>query len=160
MRPVLQPGIRHEMRFTVPESRTVPALYPESEEFRAMPAVFATGYLVGLLEWACMQAIRPCLDEATQLTLGTHIDVSHRAATPPGLTVTVNVELLEVRERRLRFAVAAHDGLDLISSGHHERTLVERCSFDERVARKRARVGGSTAAGPDQRPMFSGAMDM
>jgi len=160
MRPALQPGLKHEMRFTVPENRTVPALYPESSEFSAMPAVFATGYLVGLLEWACMQAIAPCL-EAPELTLGTHIDVSHRAATPPGLTVTVNVELLEVRERRLRFAVAAHDGVDLISSGHHERTLVERGSFDERVARKRARVlGGSSAAGRDQRPMFSGAMDM
>ena len=43
-------------------SKTVPALYPESPEFVAMPEVFATGFLVGFLEWACIKAINPHLD--------------------------------------------------------------------------------------------------
>lgn len=136
MRPPLQPGRVHELRFVVPPAKTVPALYPESEEFRAMPAVFATGYLVGLLEWACMQAIRPCLDEALQISLGTHIDVSHRAATPVGLEVSARVELVCVEGRRLRFQVQAHDGHDLVSEGWHERVLVERPRFEARLQAK------------------------
>jgi fluoroacetyl-CoA thioesterase len=47
----LRPGIEHELRFRVPSSKTVPALYPEAPEFLVMPEVFATGFLVGLLEW-------------------------------------------------------------------------------------------------------------
>lgn len=62
MKETLRPGIRYEHRFTVPPSKTVPALYPESAEFVAMPEVFATGFLVGFLEWACIKAINPHLD--------------------------------------------------------------------------------------------------
>ena len=62
MKASLKPGIRYIHKFTIPESKTVPALYPESEEFVAMPAVFATGFLVGFLEWACIKAINPHLD--------------------------------------------------------------------------------------------------
>src|SRR5690606_28716342 len=54
MKPTLQPGLTFTFRYTVPPTRTVPHLYPESELFRAMPEVFATGYLVGLVEWACI----------------------------------------------------------------------------------------------------------
>jgi fluoroacetyl-CoA thioesterase len=50
MKEILKPGIVYEHRFVVPSSKTVPALYPESEEFAAMPEVFATGFLVGFLE--------------------------------------------------------------------------------------------------------------
>lgn len=55
MKDTLKPGITYEHKFVVPPSKTVPALYPESEEFLAMPEVFATGFLVGLLEWACIK---------------------------------------------------------------------------------------------------------
>lgn len=51
MKDSLRAGIEHEMRFVVPESKTVSNLYPESEEFGAMPEVFATGFFVGLIEW-------------------------------------------------------------------------------------------------------------
>ena len=53
----LKPGIHYEHRFVVPVNKTVPALCPEAAEFLAMPEVFATGYLVGLLEWACIRAM-------------------------------------------------------------------------------------------------------
>lgn len=132
----LQVGIEHEMKFVVPQSKTVPNLYPESEEFSAMPEVFATGYVVGLLEWACMQAINPHLDFPRELTLGTHINVSHEAATPPGLEVTVRVKLTQVDGRRLVFEVEAHDGIDIISRGTHERFIVDAKRFSERAANK------------------------
>lgn len=141
MKDTLVPGIRHVHSFTVPASKTVPALYPESEEFVAMPEVFATGFLVGLLEWACILALKPHLDWPQEQTVGTHIDVSHSAATPPGLTVTVSVELLAVEGRKLRFAVEAHDGVDLISQGLHERFVIDRAKFVARTAQKQIGAG-------------------
>ena len=55
MTPTLRPGLSHRFSYKVPENKTVPHVYPEVADFRAMPAVFATGYLAGLLEWTCMQ---------------------------------------------------------------------------------------------------------
>ena len=102
-----------------------------------MPVVFATGFLVGLLEWACIKAINPHLDWPQEQTVGTHIDVSHEAATPPGLEVTATAELIEVEGRRLVFVVGAHDGIDLISKGRHERFVTNKEKFDVGLAGKR-----------------------
>jgi fluoroacetyl-CoA thioesterase len=132
----LKPGIRYEHKFIVPPTKTVPALYPEAEEFTAMPEVFATGFLVGFLEWACIKAINPHIDWPREQTVGTHIDVSHLAATPPGLEVTANVELLAVDGKKLVFAVEAHDGVDLISKGRHERYIINKEKFDAKVGAK------------------------
>ena len=137
MKESLKPGIRYEHKFVVPSSKTVPALYPESEEFLAMPEVFATGFLVGFLEWACIKAINPHLDWPKEQTVGTHIDISHQAATPPGLEVTATVELIEVSGRRLVFAVEAHDGIELISKGRHERFVIDKEKFDAKVGKKK-----------------------
>lgn len=133
MKDTLQPGLRYVHSFQVPPSKTVPHLYPESPEFTAMPAIFATGFLVGFLEWACIKAIEPYLDWPREMTLGTHIDVSHEAPTPPGRTVTATVELLEVDGRRLVFAVEAHDGVAVISRGTHQRHVIARDRFLERL---------------------------
>lgn len=137
MKDTLKPGISYEHRFIIPKSKTVPALYPESPEFVAMPEVFATGYLVGLLEWACIKAVNPHLDWPKEQTVGTLINVSHEAATPPGFEVTVTVELIKVDGRRLVFAVEAHDGIELISRGLHERFVIVKEKFDAKVAGKR-----------------------
>jgi len=137
MKDTLQPGLTYEHRFVVPASKTVPALYPESSEFAAMPDVFATGFLVGLLEWACIKVIEPHLDWPREQSLGTHIDVSHAAATPPGLEVTVQAELVAVHGRKLVFKVRAHDGVDLISKGRHERFIINRETFDARLSARK-----------------------
>jgi fluoroacetyl-CoA thioesterase len=138
MKQSLKPGLRYVHTFRVPPSKTVPALYPESDEFVAMPEVFATGFLVGFLEWACIKAINPHLDWPREQSVGTHIDVSHEAATPPGLEVTAKVELIAVEGRKLVFAVEAHDGVDLISRGRHERFVIDRERFDARLGTKRS----------------------
>jgi fluoroacetyl-CoA thioesterase len=137
MKDTLKAGIRYEHKYVVPASKTVPALYPESEEFVAMPEVFATGFLVGFLEWACIMAVKPHLDWPKEQSVGTHINVSHLAATPPGLQVTATVELIEIDGRRLVFAVEAHDGVDLISRGSHERYIINKEKFDAKVNEKR-----------------------
>jgi len=136
MKASLLPGIRYEHKFIVPRSKTVPALYPESAEFLAMPEVFATGFLVGFLEWACIKAINPHIDWPQEQTVGTHIDVSHQAATPPGLEVTATVELVAVEGRKLVFAVEARDPVELISKGRHERFVINKEKFDAKLAAK------------------------
>lgn len=136
MKDTLKVGITYEHKFKVPLSKTVPAIYPEAEEFIAMPEVFATGFLVGFLEWACIKAINPHLDYPQEQTVGTHIDVSHEAATPVGLEVTANIELIAVEGRKLIFTVDAHDGVDLISKGRHERYVINREKFDAKVSAK------------------------
>jgi len=129
----LQPGITYEHTFRVTRAKTVPALYPESPDFQAMPEVFATGFLVGFLEWACLLAIKPHLDEG-EGSVGTHIDVTHEAATPPGFEVMAKVELVAVEGRKLSFRVEAHDGVDLISKGTHERFVINSGKFVAKLA--------------------------
>jgi fluoroacetyl-CoA thioesterase len=141
LKETLKPGIRYEHKFVLPPTKTVPALYPEAPEFLVMPEVFATGFLVGFLEWACIKAVIPHLDWPEEQSLGTHIDVSHEAATPPGLEITASVKLIAVQGRKLTFTVSAHDGVDLISRGRHERFVINKKKFDAKVASKAARRG-------------------
>jgi len=136
MKETLKDGLAHTFAFNINESKAVPALYPESEEFQAMPHVFATGYMIGLIEWTCIQVLNPHLDWPKEQSVGTHIDVSHIAATPPGLEVTVKVKLVEVDGRRLVFEVEAHDGIDLITRGRHERFVINKDKFDRKMADK------------------------
>ena len=136
MKESLKMGIESEFTFRIPESKTVPALYPESAEFQEIPEVFATGYMVGFLEWACIKAINPHLDWPQEQTVGTHIDVSHIAATPVGFDVTAKVKLVEVEGRKLVFEVEAHDGVDLISKGRHERFVINKEKFDSKMKEK------------------------
>ncbi len=138
MSPDLVVGMKHSITYTVPETKTVPHVYEDSGDFAVMPAVFATAFLVGLLERACLEALIPYLDWPNEQTVGTHINVSHTAATPPGLTVTVNVELIEIDRRRLLFRVAANDGVDDISTGTHERFVIDAAKFTAGVAAKAA----------------------
>ena len=137
MKITLQPCLEHVFSFLVPLDKTVFALYPESEEFQQMPEVFATGFMVGFLEWACILAIKPHLDWPEEQTVGTHINVSHCAATPPGLEVTAKIKLIEVDGHRLVFEVEAHDGVDLIARGTHERFFFQCDNFKQKASAKK-----------------------
>jgi fluoroacetyl-CoA thioesterase len=145
MKPTLQPGATAQHAFRIPATKTVPHLYPEAREFQQMPTVFATGFMVGLMEWTCMKVIEQHLDEG-EGSLGVHINVSHLAATVPGQTVTVDATCTKIDGRRLYFLVKAHDGLDLISEGDHQRMIVDWEKYEARVNEKakRARVSGIT----------------
>ena len=136
MKSSLKPGLEHELRFRVPESKTVPNLYPESEEFQAMPEVFATGFFIGLIEWACIQTINPHLDWPKEQTVGTHVDISHEAATPPGLEITVSTRLMKVEGRRLVFEVEASDDAGIIGRGAHERFVIDARRFAAKATRR------------------------
>jgi len=140
MKTSLQPGLTFQFKFKIPVTKTVSHLYPESQLFREMPQVLATGFMVGLVEWACIEAIRPCLDWPREQSLGTHVNLSHIAPTPPGLTVKVMVRLEKVEGRRLEFAITVHDGVDTISTGTHERFIIDSARFGAKVAEKAAHL--------------------
>ena len=140
MKPTLRPGLTHEFRYLVPEDKTVPRLFPEAATFQTMPRVFATGFMVGLLEWACIDAIAPHLDAGEQ-SVGTDIRVTHEAATPPGFTVTVRLTLEKVEGRKLSFSLEAHDGIDVISRGTHERFVIDPARFGRKLQEKVAAGG-------------------
>ena len=110
-----------------------------------MPAVFATGFMVGLMEWTCVQLLEPHLDQG-EGSLGTHIDISHKVATPPGFTATVEAECVEVRGPRARFKIVAHDGMDEIGSGTHERFIVTWDRFNRGLAAKLAKASSKVDA--------------
>lgn len=136
MKNSLQPGLTYTFKFKVPENKTVPHLYPESSEFQAMPKVLATGFMVGLFEWTCIQAINPHIDWPREQTVGIDVKLNHIAATPPGLTVTVNVKLEEVDGRKLVFSIVADDGIDKISEGTHDRFIIDAAKFNAKMATK------------------------
>ena len=137
MKPSLKPGLKHRFEYAVPDVKTVPHLYKESPLLAEMPEVFATGFMVGLMEWTCMQLLEPHLEEG-EGSLGVHIDVSHKSATPPGFVVTVDVECTQLRGPRATFKVSAHDGVDEIGAGTHERFIVHWDRFNKGVAAKQA----------------------
>jgi fluoroacetyl-CoA thioesterase len=130
----LQPGLEHRFAYRVPDDKTVPHLYAEAPELATMPAVFASGYMVGLIEWTCVQLLAPHLDGPDEQSVGIHLDLSHEAATPAGFDVTVTAVLTAVDGRRLTFEITAHDGVDTISRGRHQRFIIDATKFNERVA--------------------------
>ena len=125
--------------FPMPESKIVAALFPEAPEFQLMPRVLATGFMVGLIEWTCIQAVNPHLDWPGEQTAGIGINVNHTAATPVGLTVTVKVRLERMEGRKLTFSVRTDDGIDEISTGIHERFVLDAREFNEKVSKKATR---------------------
>lgn len=141
MKDTLKAGLTHTLTYTVPDNKTVPHLYPEAPDFSSMPPVFATGFMVGLFEWACIELMAPHLDPG-EGSLGIHVDFSHLAATPPGLTITVTAICTKVEGRSLEFEVTGHDGVDAIGGGRHRRAVVRWDKFNERVAQKRQKALG------------------
>ncbi len=136
MKNSLKTGLIFNFRYKVPDNKTVPHLYPEAPEFQEMPKVLATGFMVGLFEWACIQAINPHIDWPREQTVGIAVNLSHLAATPPGLIVNVKVKLVEVEGRRLVFSIVADDGIDTISEGTHDRFIIDAAKFNAKVAAK------------------------
>lgn len=134
----LKPGMTFEFTYSVPENKTVPHLFPEAATFQEMPKVLATGFMVGLVEWACIQAINPHIDWPREQSVGIRVDLDHTAATPPGFTVTVRGTLTAVEGRKLTFDIEADDGFDRISRGSHQRFIINAEKFNQSVAAKSA----------------------
>lgn len=99
--------------------------------------VFATPVMISLIEQTCNESVLPYLDEG-QGTVGTLVNVAHTAATPIGMRVWCESELVEVDRRKLVFKVKAFDECDLIGEGFHERFIIDTAKFFEKVSNKKA----------------------
>lgn len=135
MKDTLIVGLEQTLTYRVPRERTVPFLYPESPHFKIMPEVFATGYMVGFMEWACMEALAPHLEEGER-TVGTMINVTHEAATPVGMEVSATVCCVEINGKRTVWEIVARDEVEIIGRGTHERFTINFEKFSARVAAK------------------------
>src|SRR5262245_62850646 len=109
----LTPGTTHEMEITVTADRTASAMGNPGVH------VYATPWMIALLENACSAVLRPHLPEGAG-SVGTMVDVRHLAATPVGLTVRARATVLEVHGRRVLFQVEAADEVEKIAEGRHE----------------------------------------
>ena len=139
MSPDLKPGLRFEWRYTVPERATVPQLYQDTAFCRDMPDVLATGYMVGMMELACVHGMMPFVDWPREQSVGIQVSFDHFSPTPPGMTLSIKGEVLEVQGRRVRFRVEAWDDVDKICEGTHERIVIDPEKFNARVALKKAK---------------------
>jgi fluoroacetyl-CoA thioesterase len=126
-------GLKHSQSLKVGADLTVPAVSKHLAQFHDMPPVFATAFLVAFIEDTCVAALKPHLAPG-QKSVGTHVDVSHTAATPIGRTVTCDVELVEAEGRKLKFKVACRDDKGSIGEGFHERALIDVAKFLARLA--------------------------
>ncbi len=100
-------------------------------------AVFASPMLVAAFEAAAVACVEHLLPDG-HLSLGSHLDVTHNAPTPPGLAVTATATLTAIDGRKLSFALKADDGVEPIGSGRHTRIVVDAPRFLARVAAKSA----------------------
>ena len=97
--------------------------------------VFATPMMVALIEQTCLESVLPQLEEG-QGTVGTLVNVTHVSATPVGMRVWCESELVEVDRRRLVFKVKAYDECGLIGEGTHERFIIDNAKFMEKIKNK------------------------
>jgi predicted thioesterase len=130
----LKPGLTGRAEMVVGTNDTAPRVGS------GRMAVLATPVMINLIEEAALAAVEHLLPAGKQ-SLGTHLDVSHVAATPIGMKATAEAELIEVDGRRLVFAVRARDETDLIGEGRHERVVVTASTFQARVDEKAAKRG-------------------
>jgi fluoroacetyl-CoA thioesterase len=131
----LKPGLRYSETLTVSAAMSVPAQARIFDPATEMPPVFATANMIAFVEWACVHALAPYLGPH-QRSVGTRVEMTHTAATPVGMRVTAEIELVAIDGAVLRFKVRCRDENEPIGEGFHERTIIEHERFMRRLARK------------------------
>ncbi len=98
--------------------------------------VLATPMMIALMEKTCRLSVKPYL-EAGQETVGTHVNVSHDSATPEGMTVWCESEVVEVDRRKITFRVVVYDKDGIVGQGTHERFIIDEKKFHDKMEQKR-----------------------
>jgi len=126
---IIAAGLKGELRRRVTDDIAINFLGLEGARVLATPA------MIMLLEMTCRDSILPQL-EAGFDSVGTEVNVKHLAATPMGMEVTFQSEVIAVDDRRVRFKVAAFDEKEQIADGTHERFVINVERFARRLAEK------------------------
>ena len=98
--------------------------------------VLSTPRLIQLLEAAAVDAIQDFIP-TDQVSLGTEVKIKHLSATPLGMKVTASALLKGVEKNRLFFFVDAHDEKEKVAEGEHERVLISKDRFLQKLDKKR-----------------------
>jgi fluoroacetyl-CoA thioesterase len=131
----LRAGLRGSSTLTVAEEHTAPRVGSGRVH------VLATPVMINVIEAAALAAIEHLLPAGYQ-SLGTRLDIRHFAATPVGMRVRAEVEVVKIEGRTVTFRVAVADEKEPIGDGTHERMVVNVSRFDVRVQDKVAMVRG------------------
>ena len=127
---MLQPGIKGRKSVTVSEANTAKTMGSGTLD------VFATPAMIALIEQAAYTSVASDLEPGWG-SVGTALNVQHLSATPVGMTVTAETELVEVDRRRLVFSAQVFDETGLVGQGTHERFLVENEKFQSKANAKK-----------------------
>ena len=132
-------GVTHTPPLEVHDQMPATVFTPHLSDLAGLPPVFATTFMVGLMEWACIEALKPYLPDG-QNTVGTHVTLSHVAPAPLGMPkdIKITAQLVEVKGRTFRFHVKCYDECGLIGSGFHERSVIETRRVQAAVRRLRS----------------------
>ena len=126
---MLQTGIKGQKEITVDQRVTASAFGS------GMLDVYATPAMIALIEDTAKSSVQPLLEEGKG-TVGTKIAVEHLAATPIGMKVRCETELIEVDRRRLVFQASVYDECELIGKGTHERFIIDDDRFMKKMEEK------------------------
>jgi fluoroacetyl-CoA thioesterase len=135
----IEPGITNEIVMTVQETDTARASGGES-----LPPVLSTPRMISYMERTAHEALLPYFSEG-QTSVGSIVNIRHLAATPVGMQVRFRAELQSVDGRRMCFKVEAWDEVDKIGEGEHERFLIDKVRFYERLKVKQEKIGQKPA---------------
>ena len=133
MKSTLKLGLRFTREIVIDEARCIGFMGKEG-------MVYATPKMVSDVEYACRDYLLQHLD-AGEDSVGTQVLIDHLAATPLGLKVTVEVEVVEVDRKKIKFAFSVKDPVEEAGRGTHTRFVVENAKRAERLAAKRAKAG-------------------
>lgn len=122
-------GKKRKIETTVKENQTAAAVGSGSI------AVFSTPSMIGLMENAALDLVQPLLDEG-YTTVGTSVNIVHLAATPIGIKVTAEAELVQVDGKKLEFKVIVWDEKEKIGEGMHQRFIINSIKFMDKVHNK------------------------
>jgi predicted thioesterase len=125
----LKPGLKGQLQKTVEEQ------YRATHIGSGKIPVLATPAMIGFMEWAATELVQPYLPDGFT-TVGTPVDVRHLAATPVGMKVTFQAELIQVEGRTLTFRVTAEDEKEKVGEGTHQRAIIDVARFQSRVRAK------------------------
>ena len=123
---MLTTGIKGKQELVVTKENTAKAMGSGTLE------VFATPAMIALMEKTAYESVAPELEEGSG-TVGTALNVKHVAASPVGMKITCESELVKVDGRALTFSVKAYDEKGLIGEGEHERFIVYNEKFQAKA---------------------------
>ena len=129
---MLTTGIKGKQELVVTKENTAKAMGSGTLE------VFATPAMIALMEKTAYESVAPELEEGSG-TVGTALNVKHVAASPVGMKITCESELVKVDGRALTFSVKAYDEKGLIGEGEHERFIVYNEKFQAKADAKLAK---------------------